>query len=86
MQWTIKYEKREREREKERKKERGKGKIIYHNRFNIKYFSSKGNVGASGTIKEWKDSQTGEVYDGFPYVVWTRGTIPVIKTSKTITV
>ena len=46
----------------------------------VYYHFFKGNVGASGTIREWKDSRTGELYNGFPFAVWTGGTFPVIKT------
>jgi N4-(beta-N-acetylglucosaminyl)-L-asparaginase len=42
---------------------------------------AKGNIGASGTIKEWKDIRTGQLYNGFPFATWSKGTNPVIITA-----
>ncbi|XP_041365779.1 N(4)-(Beta-N-acetylglucosaminyl)-L-asparaginase-like [Gigantopelta aegis] len=33
----------------------------------------QGNFGTAGTVSSVKDRQTGEIYDGFPHVVWTEG-------------
>ena len=41
----------------------------------------QGNVGACGTVKKWKDVRSGEVYEGFPYAVWTKGNNAVIMTA-----
>lgn len=44
----------------------------------------EGNTGASSTDKKFTDTRTGEVYDGFPYAIWTRGEDPVIKTRPSL--
>ncbi|XP_064399508.1 N(4)-(Beta-N-acetylglucosaminyl)-L-asparaginase-like isoform X2 [Halichondria panicea] len=44
------------------------------------YADDRGNVGAAGTIKEWRDYRDGKVYNGFPYAVWTTGMEPTILT------
>ncbi|KAL8580639.1 hypothetical protein ACOMHN_043455 [Nucella lapillus] len=35
--------------------------------------STKGEVGAASTVKEWRDPISGRSFPGFPYVVWRRG-------------
>ncbi len=49
-----------------------------HINYSIKFL--QGNVGAAGTIKEWRDYRDGKVYNGFPYAVWTTGMEPTILT------
>lgn len=45
-------------------------------------YPTQGNVGAAGTVKEWRDYRDGRLYNGFPYAVWTMGSEPTILTQS----
>lgn len=46
----------------------------------------KGNVGACGTVQQWRDVRSDKIYDGFPYAMWKKDkTPPTVLTQLRIT-
>ncbi|XP_048738230.1 N(4)-(Beta-N-acetylglucosaminyl)-L-asparaginase-like [Ostrea edulis] len=46
---------------------------------------TKGNYGACSTVRSWRDPMTHKLYQGFPFVLWTKDmTCPEIKLAETV--